>query len=119
MNPADPSNLRYTLADLVRRRWIAEASFSDLGLRVIWTPEGAKKAMVLSKIVSHYGIRTLADLAHFDRGCKDLRPGMTVGPKVLEFWRTITNELGIEGDLNRLFEVLRMVSTANRHNADS
>lgn len=119
MNPADPSYLRYTLADLVNRKWIAEASFNDLGLRVIWTPEGAEKAIVLSKIVSHHGIRTLADLAHFDRGCNALWPGMTVGPRIVEFWRTITNELGVEGDLNRIFQVLRLIGTANRQNADS
>ena len=100
---------------MVNHDWISMVAFNGADLCVIWTPHGAECASTLNKVVRHFRIRTLSDLAEFDRschGCSTAGVSMNVGPLVRSFWNQCSRELAFGGNLRSLCEMVQVALIA-------
>jgi len=100
---------------MVNHDWIHMVAYNGSDLCLLWTPHGAECVAALRKVVRHFHIRTLSDLAEFDRSCHGTSTAgrsMNVGPKVGDFWTACTHELAITGNLRKLCEMVQLALIA-------
>ncbi|BCU79440.1 hypothetical protein llg_41550 [Luteolibacter sp. LG18] len=100
---------------MVNHDWISMVAFNGADLCVLWTPHGAECASTLYKVMQHFRIRTLSDLAEFDRscqGCSSARISMNIGPRVRSFWNQCSQELSFSGNLRGLCEMVQLAMLA-------
>ncbi|MGC4017082.1 MAG: hypothetical protein QM755_21600 [Luteolibacter sp.] len=100
---------------MVNHDWIHMVAFNGSDLCVLWTRHGAECASTLRKVVRHFHLHTLSDLAEFDRSCHGTSTAgrsMNVGPRVSAFWNQCAGELAFTGNLRNLCEMVQIALLA-------